>query len=515
MLEIELADGSGRLDLMPNTEIDFELNFNLYDFEHIEGTRSWTFELPKTANNIRLIGKYAFIDSRSNFENQLRIHVNISSDLWKSGLLYFQSENKQVWKVYFAGEAGILKRLFNDRTLKDFDLSSYTSLGNMYDHAKTVATAGPSVYPYTFAEVYLPKADIDESEVPLPFANYLKYNSSTAKWSGFSGAVGSFYWPLIPFPFVKSVLLEISEQLSISFAGDLWDLEEFERLVFFNTKCLNAVDQDTGRASGPPIDEVYLADHVPDIKFSDLLKDIARFFNQTVTYDDRTRTIFFYHRSDLLSSTMDTSFKDKVESISQKYAERRSYSFSSPFREEDVLASNEVSDVDADLTGIEGDEDSIEVETLFNTLPMRHYSGLLDEITPVSTLDLNAKTPKTFMIFSYRRSTRFLGGSPTYDKIPFLRSNTNYTAPVGETKDIYSLQWRGNSGLYAKWWEKYCSGLSLGKVLEIEILLDNFDLINFNPLKRYAIFNYVGLFEKLKGKIGSGKSFLKGQVLKL
>lgn len=515
MLEIELADGSGRLDLLPNTKIDFEQNFNLYDFEHIEGTRSWSFSLPKTPNNIGLIGKFAFINSRTEFANHLKIHVNIASNLWKSGLLYFQTESASEWKVYFAGEGGVLKRIFNERSLKDFSLSEYVVTGDMYNHAKDVAVAGPATYPYTFAEVYLPKADIDENEVPLPFANYLKFNQSTGKWTGFAGAVNSFYWPLIPFPFVKSVINEIASELSINFSGDLWDNDEFERLVFFNTKALNAVDQETGRASGPPVNEIHLGDHIPDIKFSDLLKDIARFFNQTVSYIDRTRTIVFNHRSTLLSASMNLNLRDKTEYVTQKYTEKRNYSFSSPFNDDDVTASNKVSDIESDLTGIDGETDSVLVETTFNTLPMRHYGGLLDEITPVSTMDINSKAPKTFMIFSYRRSTRFLGGSPTYDKVPFLRSDTQYTAPIGEVKDLYSLKWKGASGLYAKWWEKYCTALNLGKVLEVSLIMNSMDLLNFNPLQRYAVYNYVCMFEKLKGKVGKGRFRLKGQILKL
>lgn len=516
MLEIELADGSGRLDLMPGEKISFEESFNLYDFEHVEGKRSWRFKLPKTPNNVRKLGWSAFLESRGGAQRKIAININFNSTLWSSGLLYFQGETSDSWLVYFAGEVGVLKDLIGDKTLLDFNLSSFTGLGNMYDHAKVVAEAGPSSYKYTFAEVYLPKADINPTEVPLPFANYLAYNNTSGLWEGFAGQIGSFYWPLIPFPYVKSVLDEIASELGVSFGGELWENPEFGRLVFFNTRALNSVDEDTGRASGIPVSEVHLSNHVPDIKLVDVLKDLGKFFNQSIKYVDKTQTIQFSHRSKLLSKEVSRSLEQKVVDINQNFGEQRLYSFSSPFSEEDLVACNKVSDVEANLDGIQNGEQSTSVETVFSTLPMRHYGGLLDEITPVSTLNINEEVPKTFMFFSYRRSTRFDGGaSPVYDKVPFLRSDTVYTAPPGETKDLNSLKWLSGSGLFNRWWQSYTTALENGKVLTVDLLMDSMDVVNFDESQKQLLFKYHCLFEKIAFNLGGKKTRLKAQVLKL
>jgi hypothetical protein len=516
MLEIELADGNGRLDLLPKTEIDFEQEFNLYNFDFIEGTKTWTFKLPKTPNNIRLIGLQSLIEARSVFENRIQVNINVNSDFWKTGLLYFDQESLSEWSVYFAGEAGLMKQLFTDSYLTDYQLPSVTGITNVYTHAKDVAAAGPASYSYTFAEVYLPQADFDSSEIPLPFANYLTFNDTTQKWSGFAGEINGLYWPLIPFPYVKSILQEIADQLGVSFSGKLWENDEFSRLVFFNTKCLNGVDIETGRPTLYPANEIYLRNHVPKIKVTDLLKDIGRFFNQIIIYDDRSSTISFFHREDLLSAKLNDKLRYQVSTISQNFRERRKYRFESPFKEEDVIASNKVSDDPSDLTGILGGDQTTLVKTEFGTLPMRTYGGLFQEVVPVSTMNFNEDNPNIFLFFSYRKSTRFAsGGATVFDKVPFVRSDINYPPPVGEVKDLHGLQWKGGSGLFERWWKAYVNALIDAKVLKVSLMFTSKELSQFDPLAKYILFNYICVFENLKGKITSNKILLEGQVLKL
>ena len=368
MLEIELADGSGRLDLFPKEGIPFEQSFNLYDFEHIEGTKSWSFKLPKTANNVKNCGWINVSNLRTDFKNSYRVNVYLFGDLWKIGLLYFLEDYPTYWSVHFAGEAGLLKQLFDDKELVDFSFPKITSIADTYAHAKLAAEEGPSEHPYTFAEVYIPNAQND-GLIPS-YLNPNKYNFSTGIWEGFISNVGGGFAPLCPFPYVKQVLEVIGNELGVHFAGELWNDTEFERLVFFNTQCLNTLVDDV--PEGAPVDSIDVNNHVPKVKVTDLLINICQFFNQLIEYDDTVGTITFISRKTVFSSTLVNDFRYKISSSRRLYKEKRDFSLKYEYLQEDLDVAKYFGTL-SDLTGINGGAAATELNVKFSTIPTLDY----------------------------------------------------------------------------------------------------------------------------------------------
>lgn len=507
MLEIQLADGSGYLDLYPSETIEFSNPLNIHDFEHIEGSKSWRFKLPKTGSNMRLTGwaNLAFVQQK--FEHKIRINVSLNGALWKTGFLYFLEEQSQYWDVHFAGEVGLLKELIQDKDLRDFTLETITGISNMQTHAKATVDHGNSVYNYIFCEMFAPNGGVPHTR---------RINKSTysagGSWLGFDDMEGGYYIPMVPFPYVKSVLQLIADELQIKFAGDLWKDEEFARLVFVNTFCLNEADED-GLPVGAPGDTIDLRNHVPKVPLSELIKEISILFNQLVIYDDVSSTITFYHRLSILNGKPNLGLRNKVSDIRQQYSERRTYSLSYEYNPNDEDRINSNSKIGVDMSGINNGPDSEKVVSTFSTIPSHYFNDYFH--LPMTTLELNAEAPKAFLF--YRGFNSVYNDDPVdpfYFKQPVLTCDLNYVPDTGYTLDSYSLLWKGDGGLYSVWWESFLQKMSLARVLKLQVLLSAADLVEFDTKQVYVLANFTGIFENLNARIKGNRLIVEGQYLK-
>lgn len=509
MLEIELANGGGYLDLDPSVRIQFEQNFNLHDFQHIEGTKSWKFQLPKTANNIKRTGWLNVPEVKSDFENSLRVRVVLNGSLWKTGPLYFISEKESYFEVHFAGEAGLLKQILGDARLREFNLPFLQGITDIYDHAKASTLLAPDSTPYVFAEVYVPN-----SSNPGTVPNYLnsnKFDTNAGDWLGFNGNISGDYAALCPFPYVKYNLNLIANQLGIKFGGAIWEDEEFSRMVFFNTVCLNELVND--QATGPPVNEIRVADHVPDVTLVKLLKSIAKLFNQIIVYDDKRSLIKFINRADIIKQPVNDSLRRRVSGIGIEFEEKRLYSLMYEFNQDDISVRDQRGS-GTDLSGVfENSEQSQEIEVEFSTLPTL-TSGIQYDEEPISSLDLNEDVPYQFLFYrGYKVYPQ--GIMPKNPETPYVSGDLMYTPATGYTLDSYSLAWLGNGGLYEVWWKNYLESLKLATVLKVKLSVSASELINFESIALYALHQYVGFFEEMSASFSGDTLNVEVQFLKL
>lgn len=506
MLEIQLADGSGRLDLFQNETVKFVLQYNLFDFEYAKGSKSWRFKLPKTTQNLRLINHIDDLFVTTDFYESISVNVVVLGSLWKTGLLYFLEEHDNYFDVHFSGEMGLLKLILKDLKLTDIDYPIQTGIADIYDHASDALTGGYSSFDYVFTNVALPKRRNSANTMYIGINGYdLDVNKY---WLGFKETQTGFpnhANAMVPFPYVFNVLGYIAEELGIKISGDVFQIEELKNLVFFNTITLNSID-DQGLPENNYPSEINIQNHLPEIKISEFLLEFAKLFNQVVSYDERTSTLTFYHRQSLLSSIPVDDLKEKAFKENLIFKERRTFNLGYQYKEEDVRIYQDEGIDQKILEGVDGPDNSEDVYSMISTLPT------WVEVTPVSSLELNAEVPLQFLIY---RGFVQNPGTNLDRQYPTSTSDLTYTPYTGNSLDQYSLLWSGAGNLYDTWWKDFISALSLGRVIKISLLLSIADILKFNPTYIYSVMHYVCLFEELNLTFKEGKVIAEGKALKL
>lgn len=506
MLEIQLADGSGRLDLYPNEKVSFVLQYNLFDFQFALGTKSWSFKLPKSPNNLKLLGHLDELFVVTEFYESVDVSINVLGSLWKTGVLYFLEEKETYFDVHFAGEMGLLKLLLQDVKLTDIDYPVTTGISNIYSHAEDTLTGGPSSYDYVFTEVSLPKRRNTANTMYIGINGYdIDVNSN---WLGFKETQTGFpnhANAMVPFPYLFNVLNHCASELGINLAGDIFKIEELKKLVFFNTVALNDID-DNGLPENSYPTEIDIKNHLPNIKIADFLIEFAKLFNQVVIFDERSSTLNFYHREALLLSIPNETLKSKAYKEYSVFKERRTFNLGYDYNEEDVKVFQDQG-IDQDiLRGVDGPPKSEDVISKISTLPT------WGKVTPISSLTLNEEVPLQFLIY---RGFVQNPGINLDRELPASTGDLGYTPYTGNSLDQYSLLWTGTGNLYDTWWSNFLSALSLGRVIKLSLLMSYSDVLNFNPTQLYSLMHYVCLFEELNLIFNEGKIVAEGKALKL
>jgi hypothetical protein len=503
MLGLELFDGRGRLDVDADTSIQFEQNFNLHDFEHVEGTKSWRFKLPKTANNLRLTGWVNLPELRSSFENNFKIRVNLAGTLWKVGLLYFIDDADAHWNVHFAGEAGLLKKLIGDLKLTDIDYPLTTGINDMHAHALATTTASIGTYDHVFVPIEL-DAWADQNPAATARGINVLDVDTLYNFNGFATTAFNHPVPMVPFPFVISVLKHIANALGFRVGGDIITDTEMQRLLFFNVKPLNDLAANSLPTSTIAT-EIDLANHLPETKISEFLVEFCKLFNQTILYDDANNALNFKHRPSILKEPVVGDLRYKATDLQMLYNERRTYNLAYEISKADLARfPDDPASSMRDMVGIDDVAGSTDVVSKIGVVPNFE--------TPYTSLILNAETP--LQLFFYRGYIQNWF-SLTGDDLPAALGNLNYTPGTGLIKDRYSLTWRGEGNLYDTWWRSFFESLKLARVVRLHLLLSNFDVLSFRSDRVYALLDFIGLFEELKINFNGERMMVECQFLKL
>jgi len=285
--------------------------------------------------------------------------------------------------------------------------------------------------------------------------------------------------------------------------------QEFERLVFFNTQCLNTLVDDIPQ--GAPVDEIDIKNHVPKIKATELLIALCQLFNQIIEYDDSNSTVLFISRKKLGSAPLVNDFRYKVSSKRILYKERRLFSLRYDYNQEDLDVAKYFGSL-SDLTGINEGAKSTEINVKFNTLPTLDY-GVINDTVAVSSLELNAENPFQFLFYrNFKIASQV--SLPAAPEVPYVSCDLNYSPAPGYTLDSYELTWKGSNGLHEIWWKDYLSNLKMGKVFSVDLILKAKDLLNFDSKKRQSLGESVVIFEELKTTIKGNQLKVEGQVLR-
>jgi hypothetical protein len=573
---LEIVSNRGSFSLAPEYKADFEQSFSLADFEESRDLKSQSFTIPKNPENVALVEEFAPLDAPRQSNFSLEVELLLFGEVWSYGQLYFLDEDEDFYEVSFTGELSRLLNAIEDLNVREIDYLDPV-ITDMYFHAETIL-ANPGNYDYVFAPVDLPSLegdfwwpaqcnsvvfnangsfnryvefwrhfdyeDFDPDRVKVANAGGpdLMYSVGEAfKFDGlfyqvtsnmFTGdtpngnpgkvsqlTLGNVkrYNPMVPFFYVLKIFDRISSALGVKFSGSILQDSEIERLVFFNTVCLNSMEDNapgtvlTGTA-------VRYANHLPDQTVRSLLIDFCTWFNLKMEYRVIDNTLTFTQREAVLNTPIHTELKKRVLKLETIYREKRTYNLAYSYRQEDVnLASAGWQET---LNGVDGEKGSIDIVADYSTLPMRYgynevdpdwkefpadspidESYYADYWRPVSSLGLNAEVPKQWLFFRGFHEYEYPpAGASNVPEIPLVSSNLDYVNSNGV--DSYTCYWQGTGGLYAVWWSKYLYALSLGKVLRAFVLFNGGSWNVASLKERQLLFEYVCIIEKLKLSAG-------------
>lgn len=565
---LKVVSSKGSFNLEPNQVTPWEEIFN--SNQSFADLKSWNFNIPKTDHNHFLLADIVDADAPRQINASIDVTVLLFDHVWSVGPLYLIEEGKDHWQVSFAGAIGQAIKTIGDTALPDFNYPD-PSIVDIYTEAEN-AKASPASYDYVFAPVDIPslsdiewyppqmnavvttpdgdfdrfaeffrafEADDWSKDNSYAIGEYVRFNNlyysalaatangespttHPAKWQAENLGNIKKYVPIVPFLYVFDILGYISTDTGITFEGEIFEIDELKRMVFFNVTALNQLnDQELGTVLTNT--QIFYGKHLPNITALELLKQLAVLFNQRIDYDITTNSLIFSRRDAILSSPVNQDLRDNVISQEILFNQKRTYNLSYPFVEKDVeLTDGSFTET---LEGIPGELNSEDIKPDFSTLPMRtgffsvdknfkQYSGQQalefywpgNHIRPVTSLNINDAPPKQFLIF--RCDDHVVTNGPwlaTYPELPFLGSGLQQNSVT--CNDQYTLYWQGTGGLYETYFEKYLKSLSLAKVVRLRILLNAKGWQRDSLLQRQALRDHLYILEtaKINVKVNSDR----------
>ncbi len=295
MLDIRI-DGEP-VDLTPGIALTLERFNPLLDFETIQGSRVYGFDLPDTPTNRRLLGY--FYQPQVGYQNRkFRCEKYLYGQLIEQGFVMIHEVKPEGFSLFFTQNLG---EIFGDR--QNVLLSQ---LGLGIDAIAPVAAANHLTDRYCFPTIQ----------------NSNFYGNQTV--SGFSGLVNEYtagaYLPnaRVPMPFLKWVFTQFGGLTGWSFVGQFWQDPDLARLILYN---LFSLDGQTGT----PAATINSNNHLPALTVPQLLIDLRKLFNLYLEFDIRRNICTMDFGSDVLANddVVDWTYKAHPDHIKAPELENR------------------------------------------------------------------------------------------------------------------------------------------------------------------------------------------------
>ena len=258
MVDIRL-DGQS-VDLLANTTLTLEAFNPMLDFNTVQGSRVYSFSLPDTPKNRRILG--FFNESQVAYKNRkFYCEKYINSQLIERGYVMIQDAPPGSYNLYFTQNLG---EAFGDYQTK---LLSEISFGSI------VAPVSPVVNP-----------DILTASTFFPTIENAGFYGNQAV-SGFSGSINNYSGGVfdavgrVPMMPLRWLFSQFGSLTNWTFSGNFLTDPDLKRLLLYN---LNSLD---GLAN------LTYQNHLPDMTFPDVLKELRKLFNLYLDFDVRRKTL--------------------------------------------------------------------------------------------------------------------------------------------------------------------------------------------------------------------------------
>lgn len=277
MLDIRI-DGEPA-DLTPATTLTLERFNPLFDFEALQGSRVYGFDLPNTPTNRRLLG-YFYQDQVGYQSRKFRCEKYMNGQLIEQGFVMIHEAKAEGFSLFFTKNLG---QIFGD-----YQNLMLSQLGLGTDAIAPVAAANHLTDRYCFPTIQ----------------NDSFYGNVAV--SGFTGLMneysGSAYLAnaRVPMPFLKWVFQQFGNLTGWSFSGQFWQDPDLARLILFN---LFSLDGQTVINSN---------NHLPNMTLPQLVIDLRKLFNLYVEFDTQQKICTMDFCNDILASNVVVDWTDKA-----------------------------------------------------------------------------------------------------------------------------------------------------------------------------------------------------------
>jgi hypothetical protein len=267
-------------DLTPGTRTTLERWNPLLDFESIQGSRVYGFELPDTPTNRRLLG-YFYQDQVGYQTRKFRCEKYLHGYLIEQGFVMIHQVDP-VFSLFFTQNLG---EIFGD---SQNVLLSQLGLGLEPVSATPTAAANHLTDRYCYPTIQ----------------NDAFYGNQGV--SGFNGLVNEYtsgtYNPTarVPMPFLKWVFAQFSALTGWSFAGQFWQDPDLSRLILYNLFSLD------------DLVNINSNNHLPALTLPNLLIDLRKLFNLYLEFDIRRNVCTMDFGDDVLASDDVVDWTDKA-----------------------------------------------------------------------------------------------------------------------------------------------------------------------------------------------------------
>lgn len=339
--------------------------------------------------------------------------------------------------------------------------------------------------------------------------NYVNYYTTDEAHAINTVIEGDIYWPyaIIPFFFLPKVLDEIATTAgNYQFGGDLLEDAEMQSLIVHNNRPLDYIVKDNWFDYINLFKQSFnIKDHLPDTSALDFLNAISSMFCQWYNLNGDVIEINFI---DLLLQTPIEDWTSKADPMYRaSIPENNGFQLDYDKQGEEVTSAGQLENITEGEGGASftsqmfslynaTDEDEINTDRLW-LIPTTSEQGISEQFN---------LTPRiTKRLLFYRGLQPSDDGGVEVDYPLATHSATNYN---GDSIGNYSLEWSGEKGLLATWWQRYIDLTTKGKPVEKLISLTVKDLLEILTYKsiRKKIYHeqgeMVGVIKSVQIKAG-------------
>jgi hypothetical protein len=314
-MRVSIQIGNEFLDLQPNTELELEQENLLLQFgDELQGEFSYPFDVRPTDNNLRLLNYAGIMEKRID-------NIGIDAIVFSDGLPMMRGKIKiekptinlnnvadGMISCYFLSGVSSFYQDIKDKNLRDIDVGgtrsfewdAYADTGpGFWGHIKDIMTGtpgyGPSGYDYAFFPVI--NYGWPGFDTPADIMNYITQDGGSFDVSPHARiADDDEANRIVPFPYLKYVMIQAAAHAGWNIVGDILDDEDFKKIVMINFGAIDWVF--LKKVVGiwvfehrDPV-EFDLKWNLPDITISRFFIALKNRFGWKYDFDKTTKTIY-------------------------------------------------------------------------------------------------------------------------------------------------------------------------------------------------------------------------------
>lgn len=267
-------------DLTPGSPLTLERFNPLLDFDTVQGSRVYGFELPNTPTNRRLLG-YFYQPQVPYQARKFRCEKYEWGQLVEQGFVMIQEVRPTGFSLFFTQNLG---EIFGD-----YQTVPLSRLGLHTSAIAPVASVNHLTDPYCF---------------PTIQNDGFYGNQAVSGWNGLMNEfiAGTYYNPnaRVPMYFLRWVYAQFGLLTGWTFTGQFWQDPDLVRLLLYNTYSLDGLSQ------------INSNNHLPDLTLGGLTIDLRKLFNLYLEFDVRRRICTMDFADDVLAGGEVVDWTDKA-----------------------------------------------------------------------------------------------------------------------------------------------------------------------------------------------------------